>query len=288
MLVMTATAGCILPLRVSQNLKQERNMFHRTTRSIDGVAISYSVSGTADTAIVLIHGGLADRSFWDGQHGPLSDRFKVIALDLAGHGESGRNRQKWGIVEFAHDVLAVVDGEGVRYAILAGNSLGGPVAIETALLAGTRAIGVIGVDTFQDLGRRIDPRQVREQADAWRRDFDGALDRMLGALFHPDAPASLVADVRRRMSRTPVETACAIFFSFAGYDTGAPARQLRVPVRCINGDLYATDVNANREFIADFDAVVLAHTGHFPMLERRDEFNRRLEEFASAMAGALV
>ena len=262
-------------------------MLNRTAHSVDGVAITYSVSGTADTAIVLIHGGLADRSFWDGQHGPLSDRFTVIALDLAGHGESGRNRQKWGIVEFAHDVVAVLDGEGVRRAILAGNSLGGPVAIETALLAGTRAIGVIGVDTFHDLGRQIDPSHWGEQADAWRRDFDGSLDRMLGALFHPDAPADLVADVRRRMSRTPVETVCAMFRSFEGYDTGAPARQLRVPVRCINGDLYRTDVDAGREFVADFDAVVLAHTGHFPMLERPDEFNRKLEELAIAMTDAV-
>jgi pimeloyl-ACP methyl ester carboxylesterase len=90
-------------------------MFHRTTRSIDGVAISYAVSGTADTAIVLIHGGLADRSFWDGQHAPFSDRFRLIALDLAGHGESGRDRQKWGIVEFAQDVLAVLDAERVPH-----------------------------------------------------------------------------------------------------------------------------------------------------------------------------
>lgn len=262
-------------------------MFSRTTRSIDGVSISYSVSGTADTAIVLIHGGLAERSFWDGQQGPLSERYKVIAVDLAGHGESGRNRQRWGIVEFAHDALAALDSEGVRRAILVGNSLGGPVAIEAALLAGTRAIGVIGVDTFQDLGRRIDPRQMTEQADAWRRDFEGSLDRMLGALFHPGAPADLVADVRRRMSATPVDTACAIFSSAAGYDTGAPARRLRVPVRCINGDLYPTDVNANRAIVADFDAVVLAHTGHYPMLERPEEFNRRLEEIARAMADSV-
>ncbi len=253
-------------------------MFHRTTYSNDGVAIAYSVSGTADTAVVLIHGGLADRSFWDGQHGPLSGRFRVIALDLAGHGESGRNRQKWGIVEFAQDVLAVIDAERVRNAILVGNSLGGPVAIEAALLAGTRVVQVIGVDTFQDLSRSIDPGWARAQADAWRQDFEGTLDRMLAALFHPDAPPSLVADVRRRMSRTPVETVCAMFESFAGYDTGRPARQLRVPVRCINGDLYPTGIRANREIIADFDVVVLPHTGHFPMLERPDAFNRKLEE----------
>jgi pimeloyl-ACP methyl ester carboxylesterase len=258
-------------------------MFHRTTRSVDGVAISYSVSGTADTAILFIHGGLADRSFWDGQHSPFSPNLKVIALDLAGHGESGRDRTKWGIAEFAHDVFAVLDAERVSHAILIGNSLGGAVAIEAALLAGTRARGVIGVDTFHDMGRLIDARWATEQADAWRRDFDGQLNAMLGALFHPDAAPSLVAGVRRRMSRIPPEVVGAMFTSFAGYDTAAFARQLRVPVRCINGDLFPTNTPAIRQILTDFDAVVLPHTGHFPMLERPDEFNRRLAETLAAI-----
>jgi pimeloyl-ACP methyl ester carboxylesterase len=258
-------------------------MFHRTTRSVDGVTIAYSVSGPADTALLFIHGGLADRSFWDGQHSPFSHNYKVIALDLAGHGESGRDRQKWGIAEFAHDVLAVLDAERAPRAILVGNSLGGTVAIEAALLAGPRVVAVIGVDTFHDIGRRIDPSHAVAQADAWRRDFDGSLDRMLATLFHPDAAPSLVADVRRRMSRTPPEVVCSMFASFAGYDTAAPARQLRVPVRCINGNLFPTDTHAIRQFIADFDAMVLPHTGHFPMLERPDEFNRKLADTLASL-----
>lgn len=68
-------------------------MFQRTTRSIDGVAISYSASGTADTAVVLIHGGLADRSFWNGDLFPpnidanrkfLAD-FDAVVLPHTGH-----------------------------------------------------------------------------------------------------------------------------------------------------------------------------------------------------------
>src|ERR1035441_413826 len=70
----------------------------------------------------------------------------------------------------------------------------------------------------------------------------------------------------------------AMFASFAGHLTAASARQLRVPVRCINGDLFPTDIHAIRQFLADFDAAVLPHTGHFPMLERPDEFNRKLAE----------
>jgi len=120
------------------------------------------------------------------------------------------------------------------------------VAVEAALLAGPRARAVIGVDTFHDMGRRIDARWAMAQADAWRREFDGTLNAMLGALFHPDAAPSLVAGVRRRMSRTPPKIVGAMFASFAGYDTAASARQLRVPVRCINGDLFPTDTHAIR------------------------------------------
>jgi pimeloyl-ACP methyl ester carboxylesterase len=69
-------------------------MLNRTTTSFDGVCIAYTVSGAADTAFVFVHGGLADRSFWDGQHAAFAERFHVIALDLAGHGESGQNRRE--------------------------------------------------------------------------------------------------------------------------------------------------------------------------------------------------
>jgi len=260
----------------------------RATRSGDGVNISYSVSGTARAALVFIHGGLADRSFWDGQFSALSDRFTVIALDLAGHGESGRNRARWGIPECASDVAAIIGSERLQEVILVGNSLGGAVAIETAALAGTRVLGVVGVDTFHDLSRRIEPGWARKQAEEWRRNFDGTLDRTLRALFHSDVAPSLLADVRRRMARTPAETVWAMFCSLERYDTGVSARQLRVPVRCINGDLFPTNTDSNRKLIADFDAVVLPRTGHFPMLECPEEFNRRLTDLAAVMTGGSV
>ncbi|MGA2168079.1 MAG: alpha/beta hydrolase [Terracidiphilus sp.] len=259
-------------------------MLNRTTTSFDGVRIAYSLSGTAESALIFIHGGMADRSFWDGQHASFAGRFRVIAPDLAGHGESGQNRREWGIPEFGQDVAAVMDAERVSRAVLIGNSLGGPAAIEAALLAGTRVLAVVGVDTFHDMGRTMDANQMREVAEAWRRDFDGSLDQMLGALLYPDTEPSFYREIRQRMCRMPLETVCAMFRSFGGYDTGASARKLQVPVRCINGDRFPMDLQANRGILADFDAVVLPHTGHFPMLECPEEFNRRLGEILQGLS----
>lgn len=246
--------------------------------SADGVRIAYTSKGEGEPALAFIHGGLADRTFWNGQMEVFGERCKVVALDLAGHGASGTTRRAWSMQAFGLDVLAVLAAEKVARAVLIGNSLGGPVAIEAALLAPERVVGIIGVDTFHELNRQIDPSEVQARAERFRTDFAGSVKRMTQALFHADADPALMSDVERRMNQTACETASGMFDSYSGYDLAASVRRLRIPIRCINGDLYPISFESNRSACDDFDAVVLPHTGHYPMLECPDEFNRRLSQ----------
>jgi len=255
----------------------------KTCPAPDGVKIVYSAAGAGETALVFVHGGLADRSFYEGQLRAFAGRFRVIAPDLAGHGESGADRKKWGIPEFGADIKAVVTAEKLRRVILFGNSLGGPCAIEAALVLPGTVIGVVGIDTFQRLDYTITADEARRQAEAFRDDYAGNVKTMVKALFHADADPALVADAARRMMKTPPAAAYAIFLGMSGYDTAAAARRLSVPLRAINGDLYETDVRANRKIIADFDAVVMKHVGHYPMLEKPDEFNRNVAGIAEGL-----
>ena len=171
-----------------------------------------------------------------------------------------------------------MDAEQVSRAVLIGNSLGGPAAIEAALFAPERVLAVIGADTFHNLGSIIDADTMNHAAEEWQRDPGGSLDRGLRILLHDDMDPTLYEDIRRRMSRTPPEVVCAMYRSFGGYNTGASAAKLRVPIRCINGDKFPMDLEAIRRVAPDFDAVVLPHTGHYAMLECPEEFNRRLAE----------
>ena len=109
----------------------------------DGVEIAYTVRGAGATTLVFIHGGLADRSFWKPQMDALGDRYALVALDLGGHGASGRDRARWTVPAWGDDVRAVVGAVGAQRAVLIGNSLGGPVAIEAALLMPSRVLGVV-------------------------------------------------------------------------------------------------------------------------------------------------
>ena len=166
----------------------------------DGVTLVYSAAGKGEPALVFIHGGLADRTFWDAQLKAFADRHRTIALDLPGHGESGLNRKKWGIPEFGADVKAVIDAEKLKDIVILGNSLGGPVAIEAALLLPGRVLGVVGVDTLHVLDDKITPEDARDRAELFSRDFPGALKRMVRMLFHPDADPAIVAEAEKRMS----------------------------------------------------------------------------------------
>ena len=281
-----AAAG-VLVLAGAAQCQEENKMAakieRKTCQAPDGVEIVYSAAGAGEPALVFVHGGLADRTFWDAQLKAFAGRHRVLALDLAGHGESGTNRKKWGIPEFGADVRAVVDAEKPKHVIIMGNSLGGPVAIEAALLLPGRALGVIGVDTFQDLGK-ISEDEAKQRAELFRRDFSGGVKEMVKALFYPDADPEIMADAERRMARTSPEAADAMFLSLAGYDTGAAARRLTIPIRAINGDLYPTDVKAVRQVKADFNAIIMPHMGHYPMLERPEEFNRHLATMISELS----
>lgn len=246
----------------------------KTCKAADGVTIVYSAAGAGEPALVFIHGGLANRGFWEHELNAFADRHRVIALDLPGHGESETNRRKWGIPEFGTDVRAVVLAEHINKAVLFGNSLGGPVAIEAALLLPGRALGVVGVDTFQSLAYKMTTEEAKQRADAFQANYSAALDQMVKSLFHSDADPAVVADAERRMAGTSPEAAYAMFLSLANYDPAASARRLTVPLRAINGDLYPTDVAGVRKVKPDFDAVIMKHMGHYPMLERPAEFDR--------------
>jgi len=254
----------------------------KTCRAADGVMIVYSACGAGEPALVFIHGGLADRSFWDAQLKAFGGNHRVIALDLPGHGESGANRTKWGLPEFGADVKAVADAEKLKKIIVFGNSLGGPVAIEAALRLPGRVLGVVGVDTFQSLDYKTTPDEARARAEAFRKDYAGSVKTMTRALFHADADPAIVADAERRMAKTSPDAAHGIFLSLAGFDTAGSARKLTVPLRAINGDLYPTDVPGVRKIKPEFEAIIMKHMGHYPMLERPDEFNKHV---AAVVAG---
>lgn len=279
MLVAGAPSACFQPPVVPSSVEQKLSL--KKAISSDGVSIAYLAGGIGDTALVFIHGGLADRSFWSNQLEVFASHHRVVALDLAGHGASGKDRKSWTLENFGRDVVAVVKQERLESVIVIGNSLGGAVALETARLVPGRVLAVIAVDTCHDLSVRMDAAALRQRAERFRKDFPSACDEMAEQLFHPDADPALVKDVKTRLSKGSAEVLASVLDGLATYDGAQSAKAVRVPIYCLNGDLYPTRLEANRKIVPQFKAVIMHHAGHFPMLERPNEFNDKLAAMVS-------
>jgi pimeloyl-ACP methyl ester carboxylesterase len=122
---------------------------------VDRVPIHYLEWGDRrQPGLVLIHGGAAHVHWWTFLAPMFAEDWHVVALDLSGHGDSGR-RNEYSHEAWAAEVLAVVDA--ARFPgppVLVGHSLGGLVTIQTASDYGDRLAGAVIVDTPV---RRPDP-----------------------------------------------------------------------------------------------------------------------------------
>jgi len=99
----------------------------KNVKSFDGELISYSVSGKGDLALVFVHGWSCDSRYWMEQVPYFSKKYKVVTIDLAGHGHSGSERSVYSLKSFAEDVKAVVEAVGTQQVILIGHSMDGGV-----------------------------------------------------------------------------------------------------------------------------------------------------------------
>jgi len=176
-----------------------------------------------------------------------------------------------------------VEASGASRAVLIGNSLGGAVALGAAARLPGRVLGVVAVDTLQDMTQKVDESWAAARAKAFRDDFPGACHALVDMLFHKGKELDLRAWAEQRMCATPVEIVAGMMEGFAGYDDAAAGRAAAVPIRAINGDLFPTRVDVNRAAGRDFDAVIMTGTGHYPMLERPAEFNAHLVDIVTSL-----
>ena len=258
-------------------------------RSFDGVPIAYTAAGSGEGALLFIHGWACDRQYWSAQIDTFAAGQQVIAVDLAGHGDSGRGRAEWTIESLGRDVQAVVSALDLPSVVLIGHSMGGLVALEAARLMPDRVVGVIGVDALHDAGWQVDPAALAELLAGLREDFAGRCRDLVKPLFLEDADPELVEEVTADMCDAPPEIAIELFARAQNHNLGAALAAVRVPVRAINGSVAPTRIEANREYDPDFDALVMEGVGHFPMLERPAELDRLIERVIEELtAGSTI
>ena len=130
-------------------------LYREATIDVDGAPIHYLDWGTQGLpGLVLVHGGAAHAHWWTFVAPFFTHRYHVVALDLSGHGDSGR-RDRYSHSSWANEIMAVAEDAGFPGPpVVVGHSLGGLVTIQTAVDHGDRMACAVIVDSPV---RRPDP-----------------------------------------------------------------------------------------------------------------------------------
>jgi len=276
-------------------LAADTTMPQPDTRTLDtgGPALRYTVHVSTTTAtdrpvVVLIHGWSCDSSYWDAQVPALRQRYRVVTLDLAGHGHSSADRDDWSMRAFGEDVRRVVQAVDANSPlVLVGHSMGGPVAVEAARQLGSRVRAVIGVDTFSTVGLPRPPAaDTAARIAFFERDFAGATRMFVTrTFFRPDADVALRERIAADMAAGDPRVGIAAVQGLNDWEGATAMAAASLPIIAINADLAPTDAERIRRSVPRFELVVMARSGHFLMMEDPARFNPLLLEQLERFAG---
>lgn len=248
--------------------------------SSDGVKISFDMHGEGKPALVLVHGWSNNKSIWDAQVSHFSENYKVIAVDLAGFGESGSNRQRWTMSSFGEDVAAVINKLHLDQVVLVGFSMGAPVVVETAKRVPDLVIGLVIVDQLHNVEMRYSPEVISSMDSMFMDVVTSPSIEKMKYFFRKNPQASfervllMVNDVPKIGWRESLNN----FFRWRNDNCVESLTKIKCPIIAINSDQKVTDVEAFRKHVPSFKAKIIPDVGHIIMWDAPEEFNRLLEE----------
>jgi len=153
---------------------------------VNDLEMFYVESGQGEP-LVLIHGLGGDHKEWIMQVPVFSRKFRVIALDLRGHGESQKVGEEYSLPMFAKDVVGLLDKLKIDKAYFCGVSMGGAVALQIALNYPERVKKLVLVDTAARISEQS-ARVVSKWVVLFQKEgFDAYFDQEIRDVFHPSS-----------------------------------------------------------------------------------------------------
>jgi pimeloyl-ACP methyl ester carboxylesterase len=261
--------------------------------TVDSRRIEYLDSGGTGTPVLLVHAFPLRARMWEPQIEALGDRWRFVAPDLKGFGDSDApdDASSYSMDAFADDLKAVTDELGIDRVVLAGLSLGGYVAlaflrkyrssVSALVLADTRAEG----DAPEAIEKRTNQQGiVREQGPGALT--DGLLGALLGEPTREKKP-DVVENVRGLMQNPPAGYVGALEAMKARPDSTPDLTSIDVPTLIVVGEndtLTPPDLSRKmHEHIGGSRLVVIPEAGHLSNLEAPEAFNGALAEFLGGL-----
>jgi pimeloyl-[acyl-carrier protein] methyl ester esterase len=262
-----------------------------------GNCLWYEDSG-AGTPIIFIHGWCMSSAVWEHQRERLVDSFRVITLDLPGHGNSPVDADGFHIRESAVYIAGLIEHLSLYDAIVAGWSLGTFIAVETYLLSKNRVSGLVlisGTPRFvqsDEFPYGLSLAEVDGMAKKIHRNIRRALDGFLALMMVPgEDDSGLTQRLLSSVTLPTTEVALQALESLAEADMRDQLAMITIPTLIISGNSDVICLPEASEYmsrhIPGATLVDFTGCGHVPFLMQSSKFNTCLEIFRKSVSGGV-
>jgi 3-oxoadipate enol-lactonase len=256
---------------------------------INGITIAFNDQGTGPP-IIFLHAFPLNRTMWAKQEEALSLQFRVITIDLRGHGESDAPLWHYSFDQAADDIHGLLDYLSIRQAVFVGLSMGGYILfafyrkyaeyVNGLVLADTKA----QADTDEGKQARFDMAQI-----AYKHGAQAIADIMIPKLLSPatiQTRPELVQRVRTMIDGNQVSGIAGDLMAMAGRpDSITLLKQMTCPTQIIVGDLDFPTPPSDAKLMADkipnAHLAIIPGAAHLSNLEQPDLFNETVHSFVS-------
>jgi pimeloyl-ACP methyl ester carboxylesterase len=250
----------------------------------DGVNIAYTDTGKNDTTLLFVHGWCINKSYWTNQAAYFGKRYRTVAIDLPGFGQSGKNRNQWNTLAFSRDVDSVIRQLKLKKVILVGHSMSGDVVLQAAVDNPKQVIGLVVVDIFKNVGKdEVQTEQAKKEyaaaIDSLKHHFKKiAFDYFNQALFYSTTTAAVKKRVLNDVAHVDTAIAAACMEPNDDFNEVPKLKAAKTKLYLINSDVEPTDTNHLATNKIPYKLLYIHATGHFPMIEKPQQFNILLDK----------
>jgi pimeloyl-ACP methyl ester carboxylesterase len=258
---------------------------------VNGITIAYNDRG-AGLPIVFLHAFPLNRTMWAQQEEALSSQFRVITIDLRGHGESDAPLWRYTLEQSADDVSALLDQLAIQRAVFAGLSMGGYILFAFYRKYAARVKGLILADTRAqaDTAEGKDGRFQMAQI-AYKKGPSAIADMMLLKLLSSTSIQTrpdLVQQVRAMIEGNEVSGIAGNLMAMADRPDSVPLlSQITCPTQIIVGELDQATPPSDAILMADHipnsRLTLIPQAAHLTNLEQPQAFNHIVTTFASEL-----
>ncbi len=259
------------------------NKTNLTSISSNGTKVNFTKLGNGEPTLIFIHGWSNNRSIWDSQMAHFSKKYQVIAMDLPGFGNSGRNRNNWSMSTFGEDVAAIIQELELNQVVLVGFSMGAIVAIEASLKDSDGLIGLVLVDQIRDVDLKYSPENSEFIENLFMDLIENPTkEKLVGGGFfvnnQEESYQKVVTMLQADSSRIGWRASLRDVFRWHNEDCLSAIEKVELPIALINSTKEPTNSEGLKQIASEINIDLVNEAGHVIMWNQPIEFNNLLEK----------